>query len=88
VKSRHDHASLFAYVADGRTVARAALTSPENHAYICGFSPRTSAAVIATFNNEREAMAVGEASRSRTGQTDESGNRIAVFGGVERAFHL
>src|SRR5207253_4675219 len=74
------NASLFAYVADGKTGLRIIqLTTPETMATYAGFSPRPDPQLIATHKTRGEALAVSKA-LDRDRAVDESGNQVAVFG--------
>ncbi len=74
------HASLFAYVADGRNGLRVIqLTSPQDTPGNFGFSPRPTPQLIATYPTQGPALALSKG-LDRDRAVDESGNQVAVFG--------
>ena len=80
VKVGMTHASLFAYIADGRNGLRVIqLTSPRDTPGNLGFSPRPTPRLIATYPTHGPALALSKG-LDRDRAVDESGNQIAVFG--------
>jgi hypothetical protein len=82
VKIGITHASLFAYLADGRNGLRVVqLTDPATDDRNFGFSPEPYPHVIATFPTKGRALSLSRG-LDRDRAVDESGNQIAVFNRV------
>ncbi len=80
VKVGSTHASLFAYVADGRHGLRVLqLTSPARTPAYAGFSPRPAPKLIATYRTHGPALAISKG-LDRDRAVDESGNQVSIFG--------
>ncbi|MDX2234089.1 MAG: hypothetical protein NW200_06290 [Hyphomonadaceae bacterium] len=74
------HASLFAYVADGRNGVKVLqLTSPSSQPNYYGFSPEPRPELIAWRRTDRPALSLSKGI-DRDRAVDETGHQIAVFG--------
>ena len=89
VKVGATNASLFAYVADGRSgLAVLQLMSPDTQPDFYGFSPEPKPELIAWSTTPKPALALSEGLH-RDRAVDESGGQVAVFGRLgSRPFSL